>query len=96
MKPLILLAAAGLLIGAAPVKKLLTPNDIVAQAPASAWRTIPPDDLLVIDLKEAAQIPWVAERFFMGMNAEITFTPVMVAEDLQKGLEMAARSMAAV
>ena len=33
--------AAALLIGAAPpAKKLLTPNDIVAAAPASAWKTI--------------------------------------------------------
>jgi hypothetical protein len=39
MKPIFLIAASALLIGAVPAKKLLTPNDIVAQAPASAWKT---------------------------------------------------------
>jgi peptidylprolyl isomerase len=55
MKPTFLLApAAALLIGAAPAKKLLTPNDIVAAAPATAWKTITADDLLVIDLANGA------------------------------------------
>ena len=54
MRSLILLAAA-LLVGAAP-PKLLTPSDVVAAAPASAWRTISPDDLLVIDLKGGGRI----------------------------------------
>jgi peptidylprolyl isomerase len=53
---MLLMAAAALLIGAAPAKKLPTPNDIVAQAPASAWRTIPADDLLVIDLKGGGRV----------------------------------------
>ncbi|WP_237219794.1 peptidylprolyl isomerase [Sphingomonas arenae] len=44
----ILLTAAAL--AAAPPAKPLTPSDIVARAPASAWRTIPAEDLLVIDL----------------------------------------------
>src|SRR5207253_850015 len=51
MRSLLLAGAAALLIGAAPAKKPLTPNDIVAQAPASDWREIPADDLLVMDLK---------------------------------------------
>ena len=38
MRSLLLLSAAALLAGAAPPKKLLTPNDIVAGAPASAWK----------------------------------------------------------
>ena len=50
MRPFLLATAAALLIGAAPAKKLLTPNDIVAAAPASAWKTIPADDLMVMDL----------------------------------------------
>jgi peptidylprolyl isomerase len=55
MRSLILLAAAAPLIGAAP-PKLLTPSDIVAAAPPAAWRTINPDDLLVIDLKAGGRI----------------------------------------
>ncbi|MFL6851536.1 MAG: peptidylprolyl isomerase [Sphingomicrobium sp.] len=56
MKRLLLLSAA-LLIGAAPPKaKLLTPNDIVAGAPASAWKTIDPNDLLVMDLANRARV----------------------------------------
>jgi peptidylprolyl isomerase len=51
-----LIAAAALLVGAASKPKLLTPNDIVAQAPASAWKTIPPDDLLVMDLANGGRI----------------------------------------
>ena len=36
-------AVAAMLVGAAPPpKKLQTPNDIVAAAPASAWKTIAP------------------------------------------------------
>ena len=53
---LLTIAAATLLIGAAPAKKLLTPNDIVAQALASAWKAISPDDLMVIDLKNGGRI----------------------------------------
>ena len=55
MRTLILLSAAALLVGAAPAKKL-TPNDIVASSPASAWRTISPDDLMVIDLKNGGRV----------------------------------------
>ena len=44
------LALAALpLLAAAPAAKSLTPSEIVAQAPTSAWRTIPADDLLVMD-----------------------------------------------
>ncbi len=46
----ILLLASTMLIAAAHPKKWVTPADIVAAAPASAWRTIPADDLLVMDL----------------------------------------------
>jgi peptidylprolyl isomerase len=44
------------LTAAAPPKKLLTPNDIVAAAPASAWKAIPPDDLMVIDLANGGRV----------------------------------------
>src|SRR5947209_14332459 len=56
MRSIWLMAAAVLLTGAAPAKKLLTPNDIVAGAPASAWRTIPADDLLVMDLANGGRV----------------------------------------
>jgi len=57
MKPTFLIAmAAASLIGAAPAKKLPTPNDIVAAAPASAWKTIAPDDLLLMDLANGGRI----------------------------------------
>jgi peptidylprolyl isomerase len=56
MRSILLATAAGLLIGAAPAKKLATPNDIVAAAPASAWKTIPADDLLVIDLRNGGRV----------------------------------------
>src|SRR5438045_9501073 len=56
MRSLLLVTAAALLVGAAPAKKLLTPNDIVSSAPASAWKTIPADDLMVLDLANGGQV----------------------------------------
>ena len=56
MRSLLLLSSAALLAGAAPPKKLLTPNDIVAGAPASAWKTIDPDNLLVMDLATGGRV----------------------------------------
>jgi peptidylprolyl isomerase len=56
MRLVLLATAAALLIGAAPAKKLLTPNDIVAAAPASAWKAIPADDLMVMDLANGGRI----------------------------------------
>jgi peptidylprolyl isomerase len=56
MRRLLLITATALLTAAAPPKKLLTPNDIVAAAPASAWKTIPADDLLVMDLANGGRI----------------------------------------
>ncbi|HET7576985.1 MAG TPA: peptidylprolyl isomerase [Sphingomicrobium sp.] len=48
--------AAALLIGAAPQAKLVTPGELVEQAPASAWRAISADDLLVMDLRSGGRI----------------------------------------
>jgi peptidylprolyl isomerase len=56
MRTLFLLTAAALLTGAAPKPKLLTPTDVVTRAPASAWKTIPADDLLVMDLANGGRI----------------------------------------
>ena len=51
MSILILLAAAQAATSAKPATaaKPLTPSEIVASAPAAAWREVPPEDLLVID-----------------------------------------------
>ena len=56
MRSLLLVVAAASLVGAAPAKDLPTPNDIVAKAPASAWKAIPPDDLLVMDLANGGRV----------------------------------------
>jgi len=56
MRSLLLIAAAAMLTGAAPATKLLTPNDIVAKAPASAWKTISADDLMVMDLANGGRV----------------------------------------
>jgi hypothetical protein len=42
---------------------------------------------MVFDLKDPSDIPSIAEPFFLNMNAKVEFTPVMTAEELQKGLE---------
>ena len=56
MRRLLLAASTALLVGAAPPPNLPTPTDIVTQAPASAWRTIPADDLLVMDLANGGRV----------------------------------------
>ena len=55
MRSFLLASVAALLIGAAPAK-LLTPSDIVAQSPATAWKTIPADDLMVLDLANGGRV----------------------------------------
>ncbi|MBO9732063.1 MAG: hypothetical protein J7623_25705 [Chitinophaga sp.] len=42
--------------------------------------------LFVFDLKDSSDLPVIAEPFFSSLNAKLEFTPVMNAEDLQKGL----------
>jgi len=49
-------AAAHVAAGSAPPSKLPTPNDIVASSPASAWKGIPADDLIVIDLANGGRV----------------------------------------
>ena len=70
MRKLLLAISAALLVGAAPTPKLLTPNDIVTQAPPSAWKTIPADDLLVMDLTNGGRVV---------MQLAPQFAPVHVA-----------------
>ncbi|MSQ23937.1 MAG: hypothetical protein EXR58_05240 [Chloroflexi bacterium] len=42
--------------------------------------------MMVVDMKESSQLAEIAEPFFMGLNATVEMTPVMTAEDLQKGM----------
>lgn len=56
MRTLLVLIASTFLVGAADAPKLLTPNDVIAAAPAGAWRNIPPNELLVLDLKAGGRI----------------------------------------
>ena len=48
--------------------------------------------LIFFDLQEPSDIPAIAEPFFMTVGASIEFLPVMTPEDVQKGLEEAAKS----
>ena len=50
----LLLSMAAMLMGAAPTK--FTPTDIVAKSPASAWKAIDPDDLMIMDLANGGRV----------------------------------------
>jgi Domain of unknown function (DUF3303) len=41
---------------------------------------------MVFDLKDASDLPRIAEPFFQGLNAAIEFSPVMNANDLKAGV----------
>ena len=51
-----ILALFALTVAAVPSSKPVTPGDIVAAAPPTAWRSISPDDLLVMKLKNGGEI----------------------------------------
>ena len=55
MLPILLLAAVAQ-AQAAPAPKPKTPTEIIAAAPDSAWRAIPADDLLVMELAGGARV----------------------------------------
>ena len=55
MRPLLLLPMIAL-AAPAPAQAPTTPTEIVAAAPASAWQTIPAEDLLVMQLKGGARV----------------------------------------
>jgi hypothetical protein len=44
---------------------------------------------IFFDMKEVSDIPMIAEPLFMELDAEVTFTPVMNAQDVKLGLEKA-------
>jgi hypothetical protein len=50
---------------------------------------------LIIDIKDASEIPGIAEPWFLALNAHIEAMPAMVAEDLKKAgpdIEKAAKT----
>ena len=44
---------------------------------------------MVLDMKDASEIPVIAEPLFAGLNARLQLLPVMNADDLKKGLDIA-------
>lgn len=42
--------------------------------------------LIFFDMAQSSDIPSAAEPFFMGMNAKITFAPVMNADEMRAGV----------
>ncbi len=55
MRPMLILPLLAL-TAAAPETKPKTPADILAAAPAAAWKTIPAEDLLVMDLASGTRV----------------------------------------
>lgn len=49
--------------------------------------------LLFFDLKDASDIPSVAEPFFLNLNASIELTPVMDANDMRNGVQKAMKNI---
>ncbi|WP_210585465.1 DUF3303 family protein [Streptomyces sp. GESEQ-35] len=46
---------------------------------------------LVFDMQDSSQMPAIAEPFFLELGADVSYTPVMNPEDLQKGLSALGR-----
>jgi len=55
MRALLIVPAAAALMGQAAPKPL-TPTDVIAAAPASAWKPIPADELMVMDLQNGGRV----------------------------------------
>jgi hypothetical protein len=45
------------------------------------------------DMKDASEIPAIPEPLFAGLNARVELLPVMNADDLKKGLNIARQAM---
>ncbi|MFJ4538801.1 hypothetical protein ACIP39_23000 [Streptomyces tibetensis] len=46
---------------------------------------------VVFDMQDSWQMPVISEPFFLQLDAEISYTPVMNMEDVQKGLSQLGR-----
>ncbi|KOU55845.1 hypothetical protein ADK57_43145 [Streptomyces sp. MMG1533] len=46
---------------------------------------------LVFDMQDSSQMPVISEPFFLNLGAEVSYTPVMNLEDVQKGLSQLGR-----
>ena len=49
--------------------------------------------MMIFDMKDASEIPAIAEPLFAGLNARLQLLPVMNADDLKKGLDIARQAM---
>ena len=45
--------------------------------------------LIFFDMKDSSDIPSAAEPFFMALDAQISFEPVMTADDMRAGIAKA-------
>ena len=45
--------------------------------------------MMIFDMKDTSEIPVIAEPLFAGLNARLQLQPVMNADDLKKGLDIA-------
>jgi hypothetical protein len=47
---------------------------------------------IILDINEPSQMVQTSEPFFMDLKAKVTWSPVMNAEDLEKGLSQLSQS----
>lgn len=48
--------------------------------------------IMIFDLKDASDIPVIAEPLFIHFNARVEMVPVMNVEDMQKGVKQAVKA----
>jgi hypothetical protein len=49
--------------------------------------------MMIFDMKDASEIPTIAEPLFAGLHARLQLLPVMNADHLKKGLDVAKQAM---
>ena len=49
--------------------------------------------MMFFDMKDASEIPGIVEPLFAGLKPRVELLPVMNADDLQKGLNIARQAM---